>query len=97
MHGQVAGHLTQDEHGYTFAYTPGYRQSTAPHPVSLTLPLRESPYVEIDEKVVTSMLDRFVRIRPDWHRFIDLSFLSTAMKHDFHALVDGRYAQFDLP
>lgn len=24
-HGQLAGTLTQDEHGYTFAYLPAYR------------------------------------------------------------------------
>ena len=46
MHGQVAGHLRQDEQGYTFAYAPDYLQLNGTEPVSLTLPLREQPYVE---------------------------------------------------
>lgn len=46
MHGQVAGHLKQDEQGYTFAYTPGYLAAATAEPVSLTLLLREQPYVE---------------------------------------------------
>ena len=46
MHGQVAGHLKQDEQGYTFAYTPDYLAIDTAEPVSLTLPLREQPYVE---------------------------------------------------
>ena len=41
MHGQVAGHLKQDEQGYTFAYTPEYLAAAIAEPVSLTLPLRE--------------------------------------------------------
>ena len=46
MHGQVAGHLKQDEQGYTFAYAPDYLAAATAEPVSLTLPLREQPYVE---------------------------------------------------
>jgi serine/threonine-protein kinase HipA len=45
-HGQLAGHLTQDEQGYTFVYAPGYLAAAAAEPVSLTLPLRSAPYVE---------------------------------------------------
>ncbi|GAA4492648.1 HipA N-terminal domain-containing protein [Hymenobacter ginsengisoli] len=46
LHGQLAGHLTQDEQGYTFAYTPDYLRLPTAEPVSLTLPLRAAPYVE---------------------------------------------------
>ena len=46
MHDQVAGHLQQDEQGYTFAYTPDYLATDTAEPVSLTLPLREQLYVE---------------------------------------------------
>jgi serine/threonine-protein kinase HipA len=43
LHGKLAGHLTQNEEGYTFTYTPQYRQAALAQPVSLTLPLREQP------------------------------------------------------
>lgn len=46
LHGQLAGHLTQDEQGYTFAYVPAYLAVAGAEPVSLTLPLRAAPYVE---------------------------------------------------
>ena len=46
VHEQLAGHLTQDEHGYTFAYLPDYLLQHEAQPVSLTLPLRQDPYVE---------------------------------------------------
>ena len=46
MHGQLAGHLTQDERGYVFAYAADYLAAAGAAPVSLTLPLRPAPYVE---------------------------------------------------
>ncbi|MFD1470235.1 HipA N-terminal domain-containing protein [Hymenobacter caeli] len=46
LHGQLAGYLTQDEQGYTFAYAPAHLLTVGAEPVSLTLPLRPSPYVE---------------------------------------------------
>ncbi|RZL02314.1 MAG: phosphatidylinositol kinase [Hymenobacter sp.] len=46
LHGQITEHLTQDEQGYTFAYTPEYLLTSTAEPVSLTLPLRAAPYVE---------------------------------------------------
>ncbi|HEX8507492.1 MAG TPA: HipA N-terminal domain-containing protein [Hymenobacter sp.] len=46
MHSQVAGYLRQDEQGYTFVYAPEYLAAATAEPVSLTLPLREQPYVE---------------------------------------------------
>lgn len=41
---QIAGWLTQDEHGYHFVYNQAYVAQPAARPVSLTLPLRETPY-----------------------------------------------------
>jgi serine/threonine-protein kinase HipA len=46
LRGQLAGHLTQDEQGYTFAYATAYLLIPLAEPVSLTLPLRPAPYVE---------------------------------------------------
>lgn len=46
LQGHLAGHLTQDEQGYTFAYAPEYLQAAGAGAISLTLPLRPAPYVE---------------------------------------------------
>jgi serine/threonine-protein kinase HipA len=43
---RTAGWLTQDENGYTYIYDTQYLQSTDPEPVSLTLPLKETPYAD---------------------------------------------------
>ncbi len=40
----VAGWLTQDEHGYHFVYDTAYARRSGSRPISLTLPLREAPY-----------------------------------------------------
>jgi serine/threonine-protein kinase HipA len=44
IEGQLAGWLTEDEHGYHFVYDDSYRTSQNARPVSLTLPLREASY-----------------------------------------------------
>lgn len=41
---QLAGWLTQDEQGYHFVYDTAYVAVPNAPPVSLTLPLRETPY-----------------------------------------------------
>ena len=41
---QLAGWLTQDEHGFHFVYNQAYQAQTGARPVSLTLPLLESTY-----------------------------------------------------
>lgn len=41
---QIAGWLTQDELGYHFIYNQAYATQLGAKPVSLTLPLRETPY-----------------------------------------------------
>ena len=41
---RLAGWLTQDEQGYHFVYDDAYAGHPDARPVSLTLPLRKSPY-----------------------------------------------------
>lgn len=41
---QLAGWLTQDEHGYHFVYHQAYVTQPAARPVSLTLPIRVEAY-----------------------------------------------------
>lgn len=41
---QLAGWLSQDEQGYHFVYNKAYTAAPDARPVSLTLPLQESPY-----------------------------------------------------
>lgn len=41
----LAGTIREDEDGFTFQYDPDYLQRDDAQPVSLTLPLREEPYV----------------------------------------------------
>ena len=40
-----AGIIREDEDGFTFQYAPEYLRREDAQPVSLTLPLREEPYV----------------------------------------------------
>jgi len=44
IHDRKAGLLTQDENGYHFAYDTTYLKMPDAEPVSLTLPIRDSPY-----------------------------------------------------
>jgi serine/threonine-protein kinase HipA len=57
LHEQLAGHLTQDEQGYTFTYAPAYLATADAEAVSLTLPLRPAPYVE---RVLFSFFDGLI-------------------------------------
>jgi serine/threonine-protein kinase HipA len=41
---QIAGWLTQNEQGYLFEYNKSYLTTPNAKPISLTLPLKESPY-----------------------------------------------------
>ncbi len=45
MHEVDAGLLREDENGYTFIYSGAYLERPEALPVSLTLPLRQEPYV----------------------------------------------------
>jgi serine/threonine-protein kinase HipA len=41
---QIAGSLVQDEQGYHFTYNEAYLSAPNAKPISLTLPLRSTPY-----------------------------------------------------
>lgn len=45
VNGQSAGLIEETEDGFSFSYQPGYLGMPGAQPVSLTLPLRASPYV----------------------------------------------------
>jgi len=44
MHDQLAGIVTEDEHGYSFYYDNQYLETKDAQAVSLTLPLRKERY-----------------------------------------------------
>lgn len=44
MYDDHVGDLSEDQDGYTFQYLEQYVHSTAPEPVSLTLPVQAEPY-----------------------------------------------------
>jgi len=44
IHNYTAGWLSQDENGYHFVYDTSYLKLSDAEPVSLTLPLRDTPY-----------------------------------------------------
>ncbi len=46
MFGKVAGHLTETEDAYTFAYTAEYVGAPDSLPISRLLPLRIEPYLD---------------------------------------------------
>lgn len=43
MHDRHAGQLKETAEGYEFIYDPAYLKSDKPEPISLTLPLTETP------------------------------------------------------
>lgn len=45
MHKELAGILTENEDGYLFQYEKEYLQNLDSKPVSLTLPVREEPFL----------------------------------------------------
>ena len=44
LYDQLTGFLTEDENGFTFAYTPEYLGKSNAEAISLTLPLTNKPY-----------------------------------------------------
>ncbi|MCW5907493.1 MAG: HipA N-terminal domain-containing protein [Chitinophagales bacterium] len=57
MHNQIAGHLVENEEGYTFSYAPEYLQTEKPEPVSVTLPLTDKAYTS---KVMLPFFDGLI-------------------------------------
>lgn len=44
MYDQTAGYLVQNEDGYLFEYDSSYLQTSNPTAISLTMPLKATPY-----------------------------------------------------
>lgn len=57
MHDKTAGWLTQDENGYHFIYDEAYLMSESPQAISLTMPLKESPF---NDKVMFPFFDGLI-------------------------------------
>ena len=57
MHNNVAGHLIENDEGYTFSYAPEYLKSDKPEPVSITLPLSDKSYTS---KVMLPFFDGLI-------------------------------------
>ena len=53
----LAGTLTEDENGYTFAYEISYLSSSESEPISLMMPLKEEPY---HDKVLFPFFDGLI-------------------------------------
>ena len=65
--GIAAGTIREDEDGFTFQYDPEYLRCDDAQPVSLTLPLREEPYVsqlsrEMQDIYITMINERLGRL-----------------------------------
>ncbi|WP_428657669.1 HipA N-terminal domain-containing protein [Runella sp.] len=57
MHTLTAGWLIQDENGYNFEYDKTYLQREKPEPISLTLPLQQTPFTD---KVLLPFFDGLI-------------------------------------
>ena len=57
MHNLTAGYLTQNEEGFSFAYTEDYLNEKNAEPVSLTLPLQKA---EFNSKVMFPFFDGLI-------------------------------------
>ncbi len=57
MHNNVAGHLIENDEGFTFSYDVEYLKSDRPEPVSLSLPLSDKAYTS---KVMLPFFDGLI-------------------------------------
>jgi len=57
IHDRTAGWLSQDENGYHYIYDASYLNMSNAEPVSLTLPLQESPF---NSKVLFPFFDGLI-------------------------------------
>jgi serine/threonine-protein kinase HipA len=58
LHEKLAGHLIQNEMGYTFAYAPAYLATAGAAAVSLPLPLRSCDFISC--KYANRMLSCYI-------------------------------------
>ena len=57
---------------------------------------RAMNHFEIDQKAFDNIFKRFKKVIPQWHEFIEISFLSDEMKLAYHTMVDKKAAQIKL-
>lgn len=50
----------------------------------------------LPEKVVAAMFQRFTRVKPTWHQFIDSSFLTEDLRQAYHELLNRKFEQLEL-
>ena len=50
----------------------------------------------VDDKVMTGMFTRFVRVRPAWEKLLAESFLPAELKKDYLALLQRKFEQLEL-
>ena len=46
VHNRLVGILSEDESGYTFVYETSYLEQPEAEPISLTMPLQETPFFD---------------------------------------------------
>ncbi len=50
----------------------------------------------IDKKAFENIFKRFKKVIPEWHRFIELSFLTEHLKKEYHNMIDKKVEQIEL-
>ncbi|MFA0963528.1 HipA domain-containing protein [Roseivirga sp. BDSF3-8] len=50
----------------------------------------------LNTKVIENIFKRFQRVLPEWHDFINISFLPENLKENYHAVLDNRFRQINL-
>ncbi len=53
-------------------------------------------HFEIDKRAFDNIFQRFKKVIPRWHEFIEISFLSEEMKSAYHTMIDKKTAQINL-
>lgn len=50
----------------------------------------------LEKKIIDNMFIRFEKWIPEWHRFIDQSFIPEEMKHRYHSMIDQKASQIEI-
>jgi len=53
-------------------------------------------HFEIDKRAFDNIFQRFKKVIPQWHDFIEISFLSEEMKSAYHTMIDKKTVQINL-
>lgn len=51
---------------------------------------------DIDQKAYDNIFARFRKALPKWHKFVEICFLPSKMKDEYHTLIDKKAQQIDL-